>query len=207
MATVSTPPLAWNPWGIPELPVRRFTVDEYHRMIADGYFADDERFELLEGWITPKMVRNPPHDAVITLLDEAIRPNLPPGWLLRIQSALTTVESEPEPDLAVVRGRPRDYSTRHPGPGDIALVVEVAESSLDRDRGVKRRIYARAGIPVYWLVNLATSRVEVYSEPTGPVSEGEPSYRRHDLADLAGDVALVIEGREVARFPASELLP
>ena len=77
--------------------------------------------------------------------------------------------NEPEPDLCVVRGESDDYTDRHPGPGDIALIVEVAESSLSRDRGEKGENYGRAGIPVYWIVNLVDRRLEVYSNPTGGV--------------------------------------
>lgn len=207
MATASTSPVSWNPWGIPEFPVRRFTVEEYHRLIDDGFFADDERFELLEGWITPKMTRNPPHDVAIGLIQDQLQARLPAGWHLRVQMALTTIESEPEPDLLVVRGSRRDYLKRHPGPGDVALVIEVADSSLDRDRVLKARIYARAGIPHYWVVNLATSRVEVYSHPTGPLIQGEPSYQDRADVDATGELGLWIDDREHARFPVAELLP
>ena len=75
--------------------------------------------------------------------------------------------NEPEPDLSVVRGESDDYTDHHPGPADIALVVEVADSSLSRDRGEKRDNYARAGIPVYWIVNLVGRQLEVSSNPTG----------------------------------------
>lgn len=92
----------------PPGPVRRFTVEEYHKLIDSGLFPEDEPFELLEGWVVPKMARKPPHGVAIDLLSEVIRDRLPGGWRVRIQSAITTADSEPEPDVAVVRGQARD---------------------------------------------------------------------------------------------------
>src|SRR5579862_9140639 len=85
---------------IPPFPVRPFTVDEYHRMIDADVLDEGDAVELLEGWIVPKMPRNPPHDATIGLADDALRIRLPAGWHVRLQSAITTSDSEPEPDLA-----------------------------------------------------------------------------------------------------------
>src|SRR5205823_2588074 len=92
---------------------------------------------------------------------------LPPDWSLRIQSAITLSDSEPEPDLAVVRGDERRYAAHHPRPADVGLLIEVADSTLLGDRADKGRIYARAGIAIYWIVNLIDRQVEVYSAPSG----------------------------------------
>jgi Uma2 family endonuclease len=199
---VSLPPPA-SP--LPTLLLRRFTVDEYHHMIRTGILAEDEPVELLDGWIVFKMPRNPPHDATIHLASEVLAAALPLGWGLRIQSAITTGESEPEPDLSVVRGRARDYLDHHPAPGEIGMLVEIADSSLEHDRTAKGRAYARAAIPLYWIVNLPDRQVEVYSDPTGPTPE--PTYRtRRDY--VQGDmVPLVLDGREVARIRVGDLLP
>src|SRR5262245_45392334 len=110
----------------PQVLMRRWTVDEYHTLIDAGVFARDERFELLEGWIVAKISRNPPHDASMELTRAELEKRLPSGWHIRGQSAITTTDSEPEPDLAVVQGSRRTYSSRHPGPSDLALVVEIA---------------------------------------------------------------------------------
>ena len=91
------------------VPLRRFSVEEYHRLIDAGVFGADDRFELLEGWIVTKMVRNPPHDVPIALAQAALSPWLQAPWHLRIQSAITTAHSEPEPDLALMWGPPREY--------------------------------------------------------------------------------------------------
>src|SRR3982751_409250 len=81
-------------------PVRKFTVDEYHRLIADGFFIRDDHYELLDGYIVQKMSRDPIHDACVALARRILDGHLPPGWHLRVQSAITTADSEPEPDLA-----------------------------------------------------------------------------------------------------------
>jgi Uma2 family endonuclease len=187
----------------PPFPLRRFTVGEYHSMSQAGVFAEDERFELLEGWIVAKMRRNPPHDATIELILKALVGRMPAGWRVRGQSAITTADSEP--DLAVVRGAIRDYVSRHPGPEDVALVVEVAASSLAQDRDLKGRVYARAGIPVYWLVNLVDRRIEVFTDPTGP--DASPAHRRRQDYGPGESVPLVIEGRELGPIALAELLP
>jgi hypothetical protein len=95
-------------------------VNEYHRLVQAGVLEEDEPVELLEGWIVEKIPRNPLHDAVVSLiLNRVLAPRLPAGWFCRGQSAITTTDSEPEPDIAVVRGNERDYLARHPGPADI----------------------------------------------------------------------------------------
>ena len=190
---------------LPTLLLRRFAVDEYHRMIRGGILTEDEPVELLDGWIVIKMPRNQPHDATIHVISRVFSGLLPSGWDVRIQSAITTPESEPEPDLSVVRGSPRDCLDHHPGPGELGLVIEVADSSLDHDRTMKGRAYARAGIPVYWIVNLASRQVEVYTDPTGPAPQ--PSYRtRHDFADHDA-IPLLLDGRDIARIPVVQILP
>jgi Uma2 family endonuclease len=190
---------------LPPQPVKQWTVDEYHQLLQNGTFESGDPFELLEGWIVPKMSRNAPHDVSLVLVRERLSAAVPAGWHVRVQSAITTADSEPEPDVAVVRGAARDYLVEHPGPPDIGLVVEIADSSLRHDRGAKARIYARANIAVYWIVNLADEQVEIYTDPD-PLA-AEPSYLRH-VDFLPGDsVPLVLDGREVTRLPVNDLLP
>ena len=124
---------------------------------------------------------------------------VPAGWVVRGPHPVTTPDSEPEPDVAVVRGTHRDYFQRHPTPADSALVVEVANTSLRYDRGIKRRIYARARVPAYWIVVLAERCVEAYTDPSGPAAE--PGYavaRRYADGER---VPVVIDGREVGTVP------
>ncbi len=187
------------------LPVRRFTVGEYHRMISAGILTKDDRVELLEGWLVQKMSRNPPHDVVVGLLLQLLFAKLPRGWHSRGQSAMTTDVSEPEPDVAVVRGVLRDYLAAHPRPRDVALVAEVADSSLQDDRNLKGALYGRVGVPFYWLINLQDGRLELYSDPSSP--DPNPGYRQRQDLGPADAVPLVLDGREVCRIPVSDILP
>jgi Uma2 family endonuclease len=190
----------------PPEPVRRFTVDEYHRMIHLGILKEDDPVELLEGWIVAKMPRNPPHDVAVALTQAALSAALPQAWICRGQSAVTTIDSEPEPDIAVVRGPIRRYVTNHPGPADLGLVVEVADSTLARDRTLKARLYARAIIPIYWIVNIPDRQIEVYSDPIGAAA-AESHYRQRQDFDVTGAVPLVLDGRAIATIPVRDLLP
>jgi hypothetical protein len=182
----------------------RFTVEQYHRMIEIGILDENDRVELLEGWIICKMGHHPPHDGTIMLLQDRLMRVLPESWLVRIQSSVTTSDSEPEPDLAVVRGPVEVYFTRHPAASDIALLIEVADASVETDREEKRRIYARARIAVYWIANIPEAQVEVYTQPRAGRS---PTYRQRHTYRRDDAVPLVIDGEEIARIPARELLP
>ena len=189
----------------PPGPQRPFTVNEYHRMIQSGVLTEDDPVELLEGWVVFKMPRDPIHDATVDRTAEALLTRVGAGWRVRVQSAITTGDSEPEPDVAVAPGPASRYDARHPGPGDLILVAEIAGSSLDRDRDEKGRIYARAAIPVYWIVNLVDRRVEVYTDPSGPTAT--PLYRGRAVYGLNGSVPLNIPGQPPAAVPVRELLP
>ena len=189
----------------PEPPrVYRFSVDQYHQMIAADILGENVRVELLDGWIIEKMTHNPPHDATISLARRCIDQQLPMDWMLRIQSAITLEASEPEPDVAVVRGPERRYVLAHPKPGDIAQLTEVADNSLADDRLFKGPLYAAARIPIYWIINLIDRQVEVYTQPRNGKT---PRYaRRRDYGE-DDSVPLVIGGKEIGRIPVKDLLP
>jgi Uma2 family endonuclease len=181
--------------------IQRFSVRRYQAMIDSGILTPEDHVELLENLVVLKLPKSPMHDGTIDLAGAALRPRLLPGWILRIQQAIALVDSQPEPDFAVVRGDVRAYLGRHPGPDDIALLIEVAHSSILRDQRDKARIYARAGIAVYWIINLADNVIEVYEQPSGPTaSPGYGSARRYRAGD---DVPLPFGGS----IPAAELLP
>ena len=190
---------------VPTEPVWRITVEQYHEMIRTGILTEDDPVELLEGWLVPKMPKNPRHGVVTRLTQKALDRILPPGWDVKVQDPITTDTSEPEPDVAVARGDTRDYVDRHPGPKEVALAIEVAESSLNRDRGSKKRIYARARIPVFWIINLIDRQVEVYTAPAGPSKK--PDYRRRQVYGIDDDVPVMIDGRQVGVVHVRELLP
>jgi Uma2 family endonuclease len=185
--------------------IARFSVPRYQRMIDAGILTPEDKVELLENYVVLKMPRNPPHDGAIDLAKAALPGHIPSGWLLRIQQTLVLSDSQPEPDLAVVRGNPRTYLTRHPTAADAGLVIEVAEASLLRDQRDKTRIYARGGIPWYWIVNLVDGRLEVYSQPSGPAPV--PAYGSFQTYQAGDDVPLVLDGKSVGTVPVAELLP
>jgi Uma2 family endonuclease len=183
------------------LAVRRFTVAEYHRLI-EHYFVADEQFELIDGYITEKMSRNPPHDAAVNRARRRIERALPAGWIVRIQSAITTADSEPEPDIAVARGDDDDYVARHPGPADLALVVEVANTSLAIDRGPKLAAYARAGISAYWILNLDEARLEVFTSPDSKTS----AYGITQILTAADMITISLDRQLSHPIPVADLL-
>ncbi|MEX0717873.1 MAG: Uma2 family endonuclease [Planctomycetaceae bacterium] len=189
----------------PAVPVHRFSVDEYERLAEVGILNAEDRVELLEGLIVPKMVHNPLHARALELADQAIRPHLPHGWRLRIQLPIRTDDSEPEPDLAIVRGTLREQPLRHPVADEVGLIVEIADSSLRPDRVMKRRLYARAGIAHYWIVNLVDRRLEVHANPSG--RSRAPKYRDVRLLDAGERAALILDGREIASIAVDDLLP
>jgi Uma2 family endonuclease len=151
--------------AIPNDLIWRLSIEQYHAIIQAGILTDDDSVELLEGWLVFKMPKNPPHRATTRLVRTALENILPAGWYVDSQEPITLSNSEPEPDIVVVRGDTRQYLDRHPGAEDIALIIEVSDTTLQRDRTVKKRIYARAGISIYWIVNLVEGLVEVYSQP------------------------------------------
>ena len=204
MSTVNATGMATIPI-VPPFPIYQISVQKYHEMIQKGVLTEDDNVELLEGWIVPKMSRNPEHDATIDMADAALRPLLPSGWRIRVQNAITTADSEPEPDLAVVEGDLRAFLARHPSPSDIGLVIESADSSLATDRLDKGRIYTRASIPFYWVINLVDRQVEVYSDPEPQARP--PAYRVSQTFRHGQTVPLVLKGQTVAQVPVDGLLP
>jgi Uma2 family endonuclease len=174
-------------------------------MIRLGILTEDDPVELLEGWIIHKMPKNPPHRASTKLTRSALEEIVPEGWYVDALRTITLLDSEPEPDVVVVRGSTRDYLDRHPGSQDLAWVVEIADSTLERDRTSKKRLYARGGIPVYWIVNLPEQKLEVYTEPIDLAQE--PTYQQRQDYSLSDDVSVAIEGREVGCFRVRDLLP
>src|ERR1043166_1643282 len=191
--------------AVPTDVVWRFSVDQYHSMIRMGILTEDDPVELLEGWLIVKMSKSPKHRVATRLIRQALEHSVPSGWYVDSQEPLTTADSEPEPDVMVVRGETRQYLDHHPSPQDIALVVEVADSSLQRDRTLKKRLYASAGIAVYWIVNLLLGQIEVYTDPSGPSEQ--PEYHQQHNYGQTDTIPLVMEGREVSRLAAQDLLP
>ena len=153
-------------------------------MIDAGIIKDGEPLELLDGRLVPKMPKKPPHRISTRRTADALSNVLPKGWYVDTQEPVTLLElhlgagNVPEPDVAVIRGETDDYSEQHPSADSVALVVEVADSTLRDDRGLKKSIYAHARIPEYWIVNLIDRQLEVYQRPTGSGLKADFEVRR-----------------------------
>jgi len=184
---------------------RRFTVAEYHRLIALGILTEDDNLELLDGYLVHKMTRNPPHDAAIQKGNRRFLRVLPAGWDLRVQSAVTLTESEPEPDFVIVRGDENTYLTRHPTTADIGLVVEVSDSTLVGDRDDKGRIYAKEGIGCYWIINVNDQQIEVYTSPSGATAD--PHYGQRVDYRMGESVTLHLANTAPIQVAVQDLLP
>ena len=200
MATFAPGPQEAGPLEVDER-VWRMPVERYHEMVQSGALGADDRIELLEGVLVEKMSKNPPHVYSTMATMRLLNAMVPAGWHLRSQDPVTLADSEPEPDLMVVRGDGQAYLSHHPHGSEIGLVVEVADSSLRRDRGIKKRIYARAGIPVYWLIDLASRTVEVYTGPQGS------DYAVRQVLEPSQELFFSLDGQLLGRVAVSQILP
>lgn len=172
---------------------RRFTTEEVLRLVDLGILHPDESVELLEGELIVMTPQGPAHSARIMALQELLAEAYRGVGSLRTQLPLdASPDGLPEPDFAVVRGGPPDYATRHPSGSDVLLLVEVARTSQEVDRA-KARTYARIGVAVYWLVDLAVRVLEVRSEP---LPDGR--YARTLILNLDDQVELPALGRNAA---------
>jgi Uma2 family endonuclease len=175
----------------------RMTVERYLGLVEEGVLSEDDRVELLEGVIVAMTPSNPPHDTGITRATYALFRAVAERAVVRTQCSLILGRySLPEPDVAVVAGSLDDYETRHPETA--LLVVEVADSSLQQDRLTKSAIYAAAGIPEYWIVNLRRRVLEVMRDPDGPRARYRDAQTlgprdRIELATLPGAVVAVAD--------------
>ncbi|WP_439632082.1 Uma2 family endonuclease [Gemmata sp.] len=183
----------------------RLTVDQYHEMIRNNTLTTDDRVELLDGYLVNKLPQNTPHGSTVDRLTEDLNRVKPTGWRVRAQLPVTLSNSEPEPDAVLVRGYRRTYDLRHPTGTDFGILVEVADSSLALDRGPKANLYTRAGIPVYWIVNIPDRRVEVYTDPDPAANP--PVYRTRTDYGTGDAVPVVLDGVAVATLPVADLIP
>jgi Uma2 family endonuclease len=189
--------------AVPALPLARFSVEQYHRMIESGAFTEDDRLELIEGWVVQQMAKGPGHEYAVGQGEELLRALVPAGWHVRNQAPITLATSEPEPDLAIVQNDRGAYRRRHPVASEVALVVEVSDTSLDTDR-IKGKTYGAAGIAEYWIVNLVDRSIEVYALPDPASATG---YARRTLFHANETLPLHIAGQDLGTLPVAALLP
>lgn len=192
------PPLSGDGGALP-----RLTVAEYHQLGEEGVLPEDG-LELLEGLVVEKMPKNPRHVIVTKRLRRLLEAMIKGRWEVISQDPVTFSASEPEPDVVVIRGTAEDYAVRHPGPADVGLLVEVSESTLHCDRGVKKRIYAKASIPVYWIVNLINNQIEVYTQPSGPTEP--PDYAGREVFDAASQLPVILDGTVAGTVAVKDIL-
>lgn len=189
----------------PPVRTKHWTRVEYERLIDLGAFAPDERLELLGGQLVVREPQGTPHATGIRLVARALRMVFGPDWNIDAQLPVALdEESEPEPDIAVVPGGPRDYIASHPSRPE--LVVEVSLASLALDRGEKASLYARAGIADYWIVNLVDNVLEVHREPAAD-PHAAYAWRYASVATLRQGDSITPLALPKAAIAVSDLLP
>ncbi len=177
---------------------RRFTVEEYHRMAEAGIFSEDDRVELIEGEVVGMTAIGSGHQACVDRLTRLFASVRREQAIVRVQGPIRLgPDSEPQPDLALLRPRADFYAHAHPGPEDVLLVVEVAETSAEYDRTVKLPLYARSGIREVWLVDLATVSAEVCSDPTPGGYQRVRSIRRGERLTLGAFPGLELAADDI----------
>jgi Uma2 family endonuclease len=165
----------------------RFTVDEYHRMANAGILTEDDRVELLDGQIVPTSPIGPRHAGCVDDITRLFIRLAGDAVVVRVRNPVVIERyNEPEPDVVVARARPDRYRRAHPTPADVLLIVEVADTTIRQDRGFKVPLYAAAGIPEVWIVDLPADRIEVYRLPNaGAYGERQTLGREATIAPLA----------------------
>ena len=187
----------------------RMPLEVYHAIAEHGLLTPRDKVVLLDGLLVKKMTRGAPHILVTQRIVNALNGLALVGWFVRKEEPITLPgkssgrDSEPEPDVALARGHFEDYPARHPGPDEVVLIVEVASSSLRKDRK-NLAVYAHAGIPVTWLVNMPDDTIEVHTGPSGPARSAK--YNDMKVYGPGDQIPVVIEGREVGRIAVQEIL-
>jgi Uma2 family endonuclease len=183
---------------------RRWRRIEYDRLVDLGMFAG-ERLELLDGALVVREPQGSAHAAIVAHIGQMLAAAFGPGWHPRLHAPLALDDdSEPEPDVALVAGEPRDYIGAHPTTA--ALVVEVADSSLRLDRRLKAGLYARAGVREYWIVNLAEITLEVHRDPE-PAAHAPSGWAYRSIQSLAAPATVSPLVAPRATIPVADLLP
>lgn len=188
---------AGTPLSFHGRPLGRLSVEQYEAMVESGVLTKHDRVELIEGNLVKKMTKGLRHCVASDCVQQALQATLPAGWFVRVEKPvrLPGRMSMPEPDVSVVRGKPRDYLTSPACPPNVALVIEVSDSSLAADRALSAT-YTVAGLPEYWLLNLVEERLEIY-RPAEPMR----SLGADEYADL------LLDGVVAGRIAVADMLP
>jgi Uma2 family endonuclease len=147
--------------------LKRWTIRDYHRMSELGFLNPDEKTELIAGQVVLMVAKGQAHVIALQLLAVKLQEQLSGSVHIRTQDPIVLDDySEPEPDLVIVRGEILDYADHHPRPDEILLVVEVADSTLQRDCEIKDKAYAQSTISEYWVLDLPQRRLHIFRDPT-----------------------------------------
>ncbi len=179
---------------------QRFSVAQYDRMIDAGIIAEDEPVELIHGEIVRKMPIGKRHGATVKRLNRLLSTLLADRAVIGVQDPVVLAESEPEPDISVLASRDDFYASSKPHAKDVRLLIEVADTSLEYDREVKRPLYAQAEVADFWIVNLIDSVVDVYRDP-----QPDGTYAS-EVSFAHSDVVRPLAFADV-ELPVSEILP
>ncbi len=198
----TTPPLPLMS-DIARLSHYTFTVAQYQWLEREGVFGAD-RVELIDGYVVRKGPMNPPHAVSLERVGDEFRARLPAGYCLRTEKDICLTGAQPQPDVVIASGARDDYAHHHPGPGDLALIVEVADSTLEEDRTTKLRMYARSRIGVYWIVNIPDRQIEAYTQP---VVGNNPRYRRRLVFGETESVSFTLGPHTIGPIAVADLLP
>jgi Uma2 family endonuclease len=176
----------------------KYSVDDYEEMIRLGVLTERDRVELIRGEIVPKMAIGPRHSTCVKRFNQLLTQRATGRAITGIQDPVRLPDSEPEPDVSLLRPRADFYESGHPQPSDIFLIIEVADSSLDDDRNIMKPLYAESGIQEYWIANLQDNCLEVHR---GPQSDGTYQetrvLKRGESTDIAALPGLIIAVDEV----------
>jgi Uma2 family endonuclease len=178
----------------------RFSVTEYHRMAETGILRPGARVELLDGKIIDMSPIDPFHGGVTKRLNRIFTRLAQGRWVVSVQDPLHMDDhSEPEPDVMLVKPATDDYTSHHPQPDDVFLLIEVSDTTLDYDRGEKLAAYGRAGIPEVWILNLNDKSIEVYREPHFTGYGWSKTLRAGDKASLLAFPDVAVDAADVLK--------
>ncbi len=184
----------------------RLTTRQYLVMIVSGIIPHDAHVELLDGRLVDQMTKFAPHNYTARQLGLHLKDLLGAAWIISEEKSVSLGRHwRPEPDIAIIRGPNGRYRESDPSAKDVGLMVEVADSSYPTDRGEKWRAYAAACIPIYWIVNLGNSQIEVYTDPIGRGKKA--SYRQTATFGPDAEVPIVIDGQFIGRIAVKDILP
>jgi Uma2 family endonuclease len=185
----------------------RLSVDQYHQMISARILTENDRIQLLEGFLYEMSPIGSPHSTCVQLIAKELESLLTESFHVRIQQPVTLEDSEPELDVAVVRSTIRSYTNRHPAGPDVGLVIEVADTSLQMDREQKRLIYAQAGIAEYWVVNLNDNTIEVFRDLQQGSESNTAGYQSKKYLSASDTITVALGDQSIGELKISDLLP